>query len=297
MPIPESQLNTWSSQGSVTQSCNTYNSIKNVLESSNAPYANRNFSVFLQGSYGNDTNIYAESDVDIVIQLHSCFQYNIDLLPAWQQLQFNQVYTGGVIYDFADFKQDVFSHLRQIYADAVIPGDKAIKINGNGARRNVDVIVSMDFRKYQKFENDYDQQYIDGICFFNSKNILISNYPKIHTLNCTVKHQRTNSWYKPTVRIFKNLRNRLIQKGMISSGDAPSYFLEGLLYNVPDSAYGTSYVDTVVNVINWLNKANHSQLVCANEQYYLLNDTSPVTWRTDKCTAFLNAACNLWRQW
>lgn len=32
-----------------------------------------NFKVFLQGSYGNDTNIYAESDVDIAIRLDNCF--------------------------------------------------------------------------------------------------------------------------------------------------------------------------------------------------------------------------------
>ena len=73
MAIPESQLETWSHQGSVTQSSNTYNTIKSVLEASTTPYADKNFEVFLQGSYGNDTNIYAESDVDIVIRLDDCF--------------------------------------------------------------------------------------------------------------------------------------------------------------------------------------------------------------------------------
>ena len=36
------------------------------------PYADKNLKVFLQGSYGNDMNIYAESDVDIVIRLDDC---------------------------------------------------------------------------------------------------------------------------------------------------------------------------------------------------------------------------------
>ena len=69
MPIPESQLDTWSHQGSITQSSTTYNAIKGALEDSTTPYAGKNFKVFLQGSYGNDTNIYAESDVDIIIRL------------------------------------------------------------------------------------------------------------------------------------------------------------------------------------------------------------------------------------
>ena len=67
MPIPESQLETWSHQGSITQSSSTYNTIKSVLEDSTTPYAGRNFKVFLQGSYGNDTNIYAESDVEKIV--------------------------------------------------------------------------------------------------------------------------------------------------------------------------------------------------------------------------------------
>jgi hypothetical protein len=67
MAIPESQLETWSHQGSVKQSRDTYATIKRTLEASDTKYADKDFEVFLQGSYGNDTNIYAESDVDVVI--------------------------------------------------------------------------------------------------------------------------------------------------------------------------------------------------------------------------------------
>ena len=80
MSIPESQLETWSHRGSITQSRDTYNTIKNVLEASNTPYAGKNLKVFLQGSYGNDTNIYTESDVDIVIRLDDCFQRDLSEL-------------------------------------------------------------------------------------------------------------------------------------------------------------------------------------------------------------------------
>jgi hypothetical protein len=67
MPIPESQLETWSHQGSVTQSKDTYAPVRSALLDSKAVYKDKQFDVFLQGSYGNDTNIYAESDVDTVI--------------------------------------------------------------------------------------------------------------------------------------------------------------------------------------------------------------------------------------
>ena len=77
MSIPEKQLETWSHQGSIRQSSITYNRIKHVLEAEDVLYTNKSFEVFLQGSYGNHTNIFAESDVDIVIRLDECWQQDI----------------------------------------------------------------------------------------------------------------------------------------------------------------------------------------------------------------------------
>jgi len=41
MGIPESQLETWSHQGSVTQSSSTYETIKRALEAADAKYAGK----------------------------------------------------------------------------------------------------------------------------------------------------------------------------------------------------------------------------------------------------------------
>ena len=48
MPIPEAQLETWSKQGSVTQSRNTYATVKVALEASGAPYAGKNYGPYMQ---------------------------------------------------------------------------------------------------------------------------------------------------------------------------------------------------------------------------------------------------------
>ena len=87
MPIPESQLETWSHQGSITQSSNTYNAIKSVLEANTTPYAGKNFKVFLQGSYGNDTNIYAESDVDIMVTFEPGSAPGLGFVELKEELQ------------------------------------------------------------------------------------------------------------------------------------------------------------------------------------------------------------------
>ena len=57
MAIPDSQLKTWSAQGSITQSAATYEKMRMVLGDSSSPYFSKDFSIFLQGSYGNDTNV------------------------------------------------------------------------------------------------------------------------------------------------------------------------------------------------------------------------------------------------
>lgn len=296
MAIPESQLDTWSHQGSITQSSNTYNSIKATLEATDTPYSAKTYKVFLQGSYGNDTNIYSESDVDIVIRLDDCFQHDLSQLPTEQQDAFKTTHSDAT-YTHKDFKSDVLRVLSSKYGKDVDSGKKAIAIAASGNRRKSDVIAAIQYRRYHKFLSISDQSYDEGICFYTNSGTQIANYPKQHSENLTAKHQGTSNWFKPMARILKNMRSRLIAEDMLENGVAPSYYLEGLLYNVPNDKFGKCYEDTFVNAINWILDADRSKFVCANEQYYLLFEDSPVTWRTEKCDKFLNAAVELWKQW
>ncbi|MFO0834601.1 MAG: nucleotidyltransferase [Phycisphaerales bacterium] len=296
MSIPESQFETWSHQGSITQSAATYNTVKRALEADGTPYHGRDISVFLQGSYGNDTNIFAESDVDVVCVLNGCIQSDLTKLSEGERNAYDRAYADAT-YSHVDFKRDVLGVLRGQFGSGVVAGDKAIFIPAGGARRNADVIVAIQFRRYYKFNGIFDQSYDEGICFFDSSGQRIANYPKQHSANLTTKHQATSQWFKPMARILKNLRGCLVDRELLEEGVAPSYYLEGLLYNVPNDRFGKSYQDTFVNAINWLAQCDRAKLVCANEQYFLLHDTSPVTWRAEKCAKFLDAASRLYRDW
>lgn len=297
MSIPESQLERWSHQGSIAQSSDTYNLIKNVLEARSTPYAGKSFKVFLQGSYGNDTNIFSESDVDIVIRLDDCFFSDLDLLSEEEKAAHKQAFSNAV-YTLADFKRDVLSVLTNQYGSAVKAGVKAIVVEANNSRRKSDVIVAAQFRRYFKFRSSFDSEYAEGICFFNAAGERIANYPKQHSANLTTKHQATSRWLKPMARVFKNMRNRMIDEGMIKAGVVPSYYIEGLLYNVPNEKFTTSYQNCVVNTLNWyLQEAKKEGLVCANEQYYLLRDGSHTCWSQKNCDEFVNAAVMLWKTW
>jgi hypothetical protein len=294
MAISETQLDTWSRQGAVITSAGTYATIRSALQDRMAPYNGKNYDIFLQGSYGNDTNIFADSDVDVVIKLNSTFYHDISDLPSEQQLLYNAARTASD-YSVFDFKRDVISHLNQRFPSKITPGNKAIYIAADGTRREADVVAAASYRRYSRFNTWTDSSYTEGLTFWTTDDIQIINYPKLHSENCTKKHQETNGWFKPTVRILKNMRNRLIADGRLEEGIAPSYFLEGLLYNVPNALFGSSYGDTFINAINWIrNCPDRSELLCANEQYYLLRSSSPLTWRSENLQAFLNAVISFW---
>lgn len=89
----------WSHQGSVDQSRATYATICTALLSPQAAYTHADPNVFLQGSYCNDTNIFAESDVDIVIATDTCFIRDLEGLPQEQQDAFWAAHPAGAVGD------------------------------------------------------------------------------------------------------------------------------------------------------------------------------------------------------
>lgn len=296
MAISEFQLETWSHQGSIQQSSSTYQTVRSALLDEKAAYKDKDFEVFLQGSYGNNTNIYAESDVDTVIRLDSIYGYDLSALPLEQQTAFHQATGGNVTYTFAEFKTGVVNRLTNAFDAAnVTPGNKAIRINPNGTRRSADVVACYQYRRYIRFISPSDQEYVPGVIFPTTSSGTIINYPKRHSDNCTTKHQATNSRFKPTVRIFKNMRSKLVEDGKLTKDTAPSYYIEGMLWNVPKDKFGSGYGDTFCNCLNWLRETDRTKLLCANEQYWLLG-SSNVQWTSAKCDTFLNALVKLWNE-
>ena len=134
--------------------------------------------------------------------------------------------------------------------------------------------------------------------FSTSDNKQIVNYPKLHSENLTTKHQATGSRYKPAIRIFKNLRPTLVDRQVIEKGIAPSYFIEWLLFNVPNDRFVGDRSTTVYNILDWLDRnPERSHFVCANRQYYLLRDNDSVCWPIANATRFINAAIDVWNKW
>jgi hypothetical protein len=298
MSISEGQLETWSKVGSQTQSKDTYATIRNALDVSTAPYAG-NIEIFLQGSYGDDTNVYGkESDVDIVMRSDRAYFRDLSRLTAAGLAAYNAANAGGTVnYSFQTFKADVIKVLKGKFGNDVDTSNKkAIKIKANGNRRGADVLVCQDFRRYLKYTGSTDD-FATGIGFLMTDDTLIENYPKVHSASLTAKHQVTSLWLKPTIRIFKNIRNRLIDERKLQSGTAPSYYLESLLWNAPKDGFGKSYNATVFNCLKWMYEVDESSLSCANGMSGLLGENSPVKWSAADYRTFRSQAITLWNDW
>jgi hypothetical protein len=296
MALPESQLETWSKQGSVAQSRDTYAIVKNALDNIGSPYYAKSFESFLQGSYGNDTNVYRDSDVDVVLRLDSTWYHDAYLLPNEQYQAFERAYPGQGSYSLSEFKIQVTTWLNHSFK-GVKNGSKALFIPAGGSRRDCDVLVCARFMYYYGFSSISDQSVAEGICFLLKDGTQVVNFPKQHATNCIAKHKVTNQWFKATVRLYKNMRNHLVNANALRDGIAPSYFIEGMLWNVPSDKFGKSYDDTFVNTFNYLISSDRAQFKCANGIHPLLGDNSHVSWPSANCQRYLDSLRDLWNGW
>ena len=113
--------------------------------------------MFLQGSYGNDTNIFSDSDVDTVIRLDSMFRSDLRQLSAEQQAAYRDA-SEDATYTFGEFKSGMHTRLKNAFGEGdVTPGDKRFHIKENGSRRNADVVVCHQYRRYIRFGGMTDQ--------------------------------------------------------------------------------------------------------------------------------------------
>ncbi len=258
-------------------------------------YGKRSFEVHLQGSYGNDTNVYGDSDVDVVACTSDTFGYDLDHLPLEQKTLYRNSNGADVQSACGPFKQEVISWLKSNYgAEFVVPGKKAILLKGNNSRRDADILVCTEHRQYYRYIKSGDRGFHPGVRFYASDVTAIENFPKQHADNCTAKHQATGGWFKPAARILKNMRNRMIDRTIIGDGVAPSYYLEGMLWNVPNTNFGNSYQSTIANCLNWISATKITDLRCANDLRWLVRDGRPDAWPTADFNTFTQKAIAFW---
>ena len=247
---------------------------------------------YLQGSYRNDTNIRGDSDVDVVLEMTSTFEHDTSSLSQYEQQALASSFHPAS-YDWNDFRREVLKALEGGFGSSKVgQGNKSIKLKADPPRLAADVVVCIGHRRYDRYYS-----YAEGITFYALQDKRwIVNYPKEHYQNGATKSSRTSDRFKRTVRMFKNARNHMESTGRISVDLAPSYFVECLIYNAPDSAFQHSFQETYRSIVNWMAQNDLDRIVCQNGQQWLFG-SSPEQWSVEDAKTFANELVSLWNNW
>ena len=246
------------------------------------------YDIYLQGSYKNSTNISKSSDVDIVIELTSVYFPNTQLLTEDHKRIYESSRNPSK-YRFAEFKSNVHSALVSGFDNKVInPADKCIKLIEHDNFCNADIVPCFTHKKFTMFESYSKSRYNEGIEFITDSGQTIINYPHQHYIELTNKSGRTSGRFKETVRMFKTIKEELIQNGKIGEGVAKSYYIENLLFNLPNELFTGSYRERFLAILDCLiNDFNSNAMLeykCANGFQKLISNE---TWTSESAKQFL----------
>ncbi|BFK23792.1 nucleotidyltransferase [Massilimicrobiota timonensis] len=248
----EETLKSWYKPASETEDTkinNVINMIKKAIQSSDE-FDSLKYEIFVQGSYGNNTNVRVNSDVDVNVMLTSTF---FTCYPEGKN-DADYSFSEGTI-SYSDYKERVIRALKKKFgADSISLGNKSVKISSNSYRVNADCVISMQYRNYNVINSTNPNNYVEGIKYFANDGKTVINYPKEHIENGNSKNVATNHQYKKLVRIFKRVRNKMSEEGLIEKDKITSFLVECLVWNIPNTTitkYST-WNETVKQAIIYL---------------------------------------------
>lgn len=277
MPIAESTLASWSHHRSGAASIQAHESIRGALSAYDWP-SEVHYEIFLQGSYKNDTNLRRDSDVDVVLRLNSRLRPRVAAL-AGEQLERNVSHLAA--YErWQSFRRHALTAMRSRFGDDVTTGRKALRIANNEIQADADLVVTLSYK--------------EGIGFYlpDEKRWVVS-YPQQHHQRGLNKEQATNNRFKRAIRMFKAARNRAVDDGVIGRRVAPSYFIECLLFNVPDELFAGRLAPTYIGILDWLETANFENFQCQNGLVPLFENRKE-HWTLAKSRAFVTSMQRYW---
>jgi hypothetical protein len=251
-----------------------------------------------QGSYHNNTNVRQESDVDICVCCMNPF------FADYSFADYGDTEVGNVnaTYTYAQFKNDVQAALESKFGkSAVTRGDKALDVRANTYRVDADVVAAFAYRQYLKKQPNYvsggfTTSYIEppGTKFISDSGKVIINWPEQHYANGVEKNKRTGGRFKLIVRAVKRLKFYLIDNNIDAAKHVPSYLLECLMFNVPDSTFsGDSFKTNIQNALLTCFSATQTDegvkgWIEVNARKYLFHASQP--WTRQQAYDFVLAA-------
>ena len=252
MKYSEITLKSWCQPASASEDQRINHSINMIRDAIHSSFSLKNLDieVFVQGSYGNNTNVRSSSDVDVCIMLKNTFfsefpdgLTNSDYGFTSPSISYNQ------------YKQYVLEALIQKFGpQSITLGNKSIKIRSNTYHVETDAVVAFMLKDFRSINSRIASNYIEGIEFISNDGHYVKNFPKEHIANGREKNIATNHQYKNLVRIFKHIRNDMVDCHKINGDIISSFLVECLIWNVPNPIImqSPSWKETVRNSLIYI---------------------------------------------
>jgi hypothetical protein len=236
----EDRLTGWTAPSSATEQDKQDRTERMIREAvaEHKPFSECSLRVYAKGSYANNTNVKADSDVDIVVECGDA--------EYWEEE------AAGLHPSRADYlgkwtpqnlRAELGRALEGKFAKQVDhTGTTAITVHSGTSRVDADVVPSFSFTRYMKGGDDRP-----GTKIFRSDGVGVVNYPAQQLANGRAKNARTNAAFKKCVRILKRAENAMAEGGVHPA--VPSYLIECLVYNCPDRLFAFSTWTEIVREV------------------------------------------------
>lgn len=224
----EEKLASWTGPASATEQEKqerTERMIRDAIRE-HAAFNNCNLKVYAKGSYANNTNVRADSDVDIAVECTDVIYYDVaPYAKAPPSVPYQGIWTPEKL------RTELVAAMKAKfpgYVDA--KGAVAIQINSSSARVDADVVPCFSYHYYMPFD-----ECREGTKVFKKDGSSIVNYPAQQYEKGVAKNNNTNYAYKKCARLLKRLENDMASNGVYK--ELPSFLMECLAYNCPDHVF------------------------------------------------------------
>lgn len=290
MTALETKLTGWTEPSSTTEQDKQDRTERMIREAINDHPAFESLArkVYAKGSYANNTNVRADSDVDIAVECTNVFYYEKTepevAVPG-------SPYTGE--WTPEKLRSELVAALRAKFGtDVDTSGSTAIQVHSSSARVEADVVPCFEYRYYYSAI-----AWVEGARVYKTDGTYTENYSERQLTNGRSKNARTNSAYKKTVRILKRLENAMASDG--THREVPSFLIECLVYNCPDSLFSAStWTATVKAVLAHIYEyAEAAEPSAEDDRWYEVNEVKYLfhiaqKWRREDARDFAFAGWN-----
>lgn len=247
MQITDEQLSRWTSPASEHEEAKAERTERMIREAVNAHPVLKDLPirVHAKGSVKNNTNVRLNSDVDVAVEYEGMIQLeyaNGGHFGMTGLTPYSGPYQNGQLYLY---KAAVGAAMQEAFGPASVDssGNRVFRVRASDKSLAADVAPCTTYWFY------WPNSFHKGIELIldRSDGLRHFNYPDQHLTGGRDKNTRTGRRYKSVVRIIKNIEDQLVKAGKMQ--EVPSFLIECLVYNVPDSVFtaATPWRQMVVN--------------------------------------------------